>query len=921
MSERVKPLRQALRYCGDCLLLLACWALWLCLGALLALQVAIVVSKEFSVPAFALRALEERFAAASIHAHFGRATFDVRGGLLLENVRLSLPEFSQPVVEVRALYLELEPWLLPTGRLEPRRVRATGATLYVPAMLAPSGRHEAIVRNLDFSLVPRAAQLELEYASGELAGMVTTLRGLARIPGRVGAEPPDQHELLAQLARSYPALCRQLIRAREQLAALEHPQLDVVLRPAATRGAIASVTLTADAWSYPRWRDLAGKELRATTDLPLLGQAPSLAPLQLTAAEVTLAGATATQVTAELEGVLQPATFYYQPQTLRMSVGRVESRGFTLEQAAGEVRAGPLPQLSADVRGRLLGAPVAIAGEADLSQRTATATVEGLLAPGLLEPLTPFLKRDIRPFVGFGEPIAVNARATFAPGWQFAQLTGHIAAQAIDAYHVPMDSVRGEIELDRRRFHAHHAVARMGENFARGSFTQEFPSREYRFLLNGRLRPGDIGGWFRSWWQDVFEHFEFPLAPPEASVDVAGRWRAARETTVFLFAESNGAVIRGGRLDYARTLMFIRPNFLDGLELYGTRGVGDIRGTFTRSYDMDRRDWLELELGFASTLDLETGAKLLGPTFGPRLADYTFEHAPELQVHGRFSSPTARNGAHQELRIKARSHGDFSVFRFPGQNLSFEATLHDDDLAIDNVSAAAAGGEVSGHARLWGPPTDRRLGFDAAVQGASLGRAVTAVTEYLALRRGQSQGRSDRLLPGKNTARLDLAISVEGRVQDPLSFVGSGNASVDGPELGEVRLLGLLSELLNFTALRFTHAQGDFKVEGPNVTFRSVSITGANSAIHAHGSYSLARRNLDFNARVYPFQESTSLLQNVFGVMLTPLSAVLEVKLTGALDDPQWAFVIGPTHLLRTLTTPTATPEKPAETPPQVPSS
>jgi autotransporter translocation and assembly factor TamB len=114
-------------------------------------------------------------------------------------------------------------------------------------------------------------------------------------------------------------------------------------------------------------------------------------------------------------------------------------------------------------------------------------------------------------------------------------------------------------------------------------------------------------------------------------------------------------------------------------------------------------------------------------------------------------------------------------------------------------------------------------------------------------------------------------------------------------------LLGLLSELLNFTALRFTAASADFTVEGAKLVFPNVTVSGANSAIQAHGTYALERRDLDFNARVYPFQESKSFLQSVVGVVLTPLSAALEVKLNGPLDQPKWAFVIGPTNLLRNL--------------------
>ena len=102
------------------------------------------------------------------------------------------------------------------------------------------------------------------------------------------------------------------------------------------------------------------------------------------------------------------------------------------------------------------------------------------------------------------------------------------------------------------------------------------------------------------------------------------------------------------------------------------------------------------------------------------------------------------------------------------------------------------------------------------------------------------------------------------------------------------------------------------------------------SAIDAHGDYALDRKELDFKAKLFPFQESGNLIKTVVGAVLTPISNVFEVKLTGSLEKPEWAFVIGPTNFLRSLApenaepappngaaSPTPPPETPAEaTPP-----
>lgn len=907
MIDWRQHLRHGLHFCSDCLLLLGCWVLWLLLGAALAVQVAVVVSKEFAVPAFVLRSIEGQFIASGVKAHFGRTTFDVSGGVLLENVQLSLPQFAEPIAEARAVFVQLDPWALLTGRIEPRRVHVTGANLFVPAMLAPSGRSEEILRELECTLVPGDGEMEIGYLNARVAGMTVAVHGAFALPPASTTDRIAPLPLLQKLADHYAMISRQLIRAGELLGEFDRPELQVLLFPSPTRGAIARLTFTARALNHPVWHEFKARELRAVTRLPLFGESPVMSPLELAVEEVTAAGASARGVHARVRGVLKPTQFSYRPREIALGAEQVSARGFALEAITARLEPGPLPVLAGEVVARSLGEPLAVSGRADLAEQTAALEIDGALSPRLLEPIGAILGRDLRRFIGFGRPVELRGRASFLPGWKFERLTGRIVARDIDAYHVGLDYAHGDIEFDGRHFVARQAFARLGDNFARGSFEQDLKTRAFRFLLEGRLRPLAIGGWFREWWPDFFEHFKFPVAPPNASVDVAGRWFAGRETTVFVFAESAGPSIRGAEFDYARTLMFIRPNFFDGLELFGIRGVGDLRGTFTRTIDVERNSWKELTLALESTIDLEAGAKLLGPTLGPRLEPYTFEHAPRLKVTGRFTGPAAPDGEHQQLRIAARSNGGFTVFGFPGRNLSFDATLHDEDLVLENVNADIAAGTLTGRAKIWGGEAQRRLGFDASLRAANLGQAATAVSQYLALRRGASaQAAAAPVLTGQNNTKFDLSVSAEGAFYDPLSYYGSGNVAFAGPELGQVRLLGLLSELLNFTALRFTNAHADFKLEGPQVTFRSIGVTGANSAIQAHGHYSLQHDALDFNARVYPFQESKSLLQNMVGVVLLPFSAVLEVRLTGGLREPNWAFVIGPTNLFRSLSEPAA---------------
>src|SRR5436190_1310819 len=84
-------------FCGACVWHLLRWTLWLVLVVLLVFQAWIAASRELAVPSFMLRMIEERLAASQVEIKFGHARFDQSGRILVENVRISLPAYREPI--------------------------------------------------------------------------------------------------------------------------------------------------------------------------------------------------------------------------------------------------------------------------------------------------------------------------------------------------------------------------------------------------------------------------------------------------------------------------------------------------------------------------------------------------------------------------------------------------------------------------------------------------------------------------------------------------------------------------------------------------------------------------------------------------------------------------------------------------------
>jgi hypothetical protein len=550
----------------------------------------------------------------------------------------------------------------------------------------------------------------------------------------------------------------------------------------------------------------------------------------------------------------------------------------------------------------VLGAPLAVRAEGDIKERQGVVHFEGLLSRRVLDVAGKHLGTDIRRFFDFETFLVDRGEARFGTGGKFEQLNARVRLPRVQTHNgIAMQDVQLELQLDPGHLYAPRAFARVGENFAGGSYEHEFKTNRYRFLLEGRVRPLAIRGWFRDWWKNFFTQFEFPAVPPLANVDVRGSWLDGRQSNVFVFVDVPNVVIRGTELDRLRARLFVRPAYVDGLEALAVRGSGNVHGRFTYNGNPATFAFQTLDVGVDSTLDLTVAAKLLGPAGAKTLAPFRLAQPPQIKLRGRFSGADAPGGAHDKLRIEARTVGDFHYHDFPLQDVSFVATIDRDEVVLDDVEVLFAGGKARGHARAWGTGEQRRLGFDFALEDAALGKVAAGLGEFFAAQKGESAAAPGKFVQEKANVRLELAASAEGRYTDPLSYRGDGSAVLRGAEIGEVPLLGTLSELLKFTALRFTEARGNFKIEGNKLTFPVVTLRGANSAIDAHGAYFLDRRELEFNAKLFPFQESDNLLKSVVGAVLTPLSNAFEVKLTGSLTKPQWAFIIGPTNLLRSL--------------------
>jgi hypothetical protein len=472
---------------------------------------------------------------------------------------------------------------------------------------------------------------------------------------------------------------------------------------------------------------------------------------------------------------------------------------------------------------------------------------------------------------------------------------------------VPLSAVRARFSWSGREARVDELDLLTPGSVARGSYAMDTQTLDFRFLLEGSLQPADIDGWFRDWWPRFWSAFDFSRGTPSAGVDVAGRWGHPRLTTVFVGASGTNAGLRGVSLDTLHTRIFVRPGFVDVLHFDGTQAGRRAQGRLTRTQDLEARDLAFMEFDLEGDLPAESAARLAGPEVVALTRPYVFSEPPSIHVTGRLDGPAAPGGSHASLRIEGRTDRPMTFHDFPLSSLAFKAEVEGERVLVRDVIAGFAEGRVQGQGELSGPPDDRRLAFDGTLDDATLGLAIRTVEEFGARRAGLPPPPQSRFQQRIASGRLDLAASAEGRSDDPLSFRGAGNVLVSEADLGEINLLGILSTLLrrtllNYSTLQLDTARANFEIDRSRLIFPEVRLTGPRAAIDASGTYDRAAKSLDFQTKVYPFAESRGLLGTAIDTVLTPFSAALEVKLTGSLENPSWAFVYGPTSLFRAIT-------------------
>lgn len=892
--------KTGLRFCGSCAVTVSCWALWIALGLLLAALIYIALAKELPVPGYVLRRIEGELARSGLSLSFGRARFDPTGKVLLQDVRLRSAGFEDPLLTCRLLYVRHDFWSLLAGWTFPAEIQAEGAALQLPAMLAPSGTAEPVVRDLAVTLRRQGPVWHVEQAAGRLGPLALTLQG-EFIPPRGTAAAPDLEVITARFLQT----ARRLAPLLSRLDTLDRPALAVRLDSDAGGVNRAHLLLTAAGANRPWGQPVITGPFVAGTSVRLGGREPQTVEIQFAVRQAEGPdGVRAHALRAVLHAAIPPETFAPRPGELHVAAAFVETPEGTVRGPVLRTDLARWPLVHAETALQLEGEILAAQVEASLTEKSARLRATGRGHPDFINRALDRHTPRAAPFFRFGDPVAFDAEAVLDPGWRFARLAARAEAGRIDSRGVAIDSARGRITIEGQSFLAHDARVTLGESAARGSYWMDFGTTDYRMLLAGRLHPAAISGWFRGdWWPQFWNRwFAFPAGhPPAAEVDVQGRWKQPWLSRNFVRARATQAAVWGGDFETVDATVFVRPAFAHGLALAAARagGTQHLTGSFKRFARPDLRGTDRFEFDFDTDADPAVLGRMLEGRADEVLASLRFTAPPQIHAWGALDADGA--GLVPDYRFAARAAAPLHYYGFPLEHARVQGGVTGGDVRLEEIEFGAAGGRGAGKGTLTGGPGRRLLGFDLYLNRARLGATVHAVQEYDAARTGTPlpTGPDSKFVRTAANSLLDVSLSAQGDPASLASFKGSGQAALTGGELGEVHLFGLLSQVLSglslsFSSLKFDAAHTGFELDRGELYFPDLKVTGPSAAIDARGRYAFATNALDFTARFKPYDQPGSLLAAAVSLVMNPLTSILELKLNGPLADPKWSVLVSP---------------------------
>lgn len=878
------------------------WVTTAGLTLLLVLQGILLVKGSWNVPDLLVSHLRAEMGEQGWQADYTRLDFHLPASFTVIEPRLRRIGQEDPLVEANYGRVDFSLSQLIRGRPQVKSARLDGGTLFCPAPHSPTGVREKVLESAYVSVRNRHQTWVIETLLARTHNLAISATG--SIPHPATKPPPLEEPVPFDWDSLLATLLPRIIKEQPHFSRAHHPILRLHFLPQSAHAFAVRIDGWAQSFSAPHRVEITRPHLHATARFDgadWQGESASLG-----AATVRWEShLTAHGLHSRLEWAPIQTGSNLIPDRGTLTIAALETPAGSIDGFATHLALAPADRIQVDLSALFQREPIMATGELDWHSGNGKFDVLSRVNP------TPFMQHEtarelgIRRTIGFDEsPLGVAT--VWLKNWQLDHARAHAHARLANIDGVLLDRATARAELWPDRFIVPEMVLNYGDFEALGSYEVDFETLNYRLRFKGQTRPLHIQAWFRDWWVNLWNEFDFPQEPLGGDLDIHGRHGKRDETRVFGSVKGTNFSIRGVAFESFAGTLGVEDGVVDLFHIDLMRAEGPAEGWFRYRPHPVTKGFGRLEFEAHSGVDPIAVAPIFGAGGVSMVSSFSFTSPPALLLTGSVYGPPQQK--ENRVTITGRAESPLIYQGLALDRLMVDVLVEGSDWSLRQIDAGLAGGRVTGDARKWmtrlNPDEDEveKLQFSLIMEDLATDRSIDIIKAWQAEAGLEGKIAESSLDVG---GLIDLDLQAEGLFGDFQSFRGEGNLKIREANLGEIHLLGILSRLLKvtpigFTSLQFTEAESQFIVALNKLTFNGLRLNGPSSEIRAAGTYLMDEDDLDFSLRLRFISESRiPLLSLLLSPVLEPLAHILEIRLTGSPADPQWRFLLGPRNILK----------------------
>lgn len=822
-----------------------------------------------------------------------RVVPDAKGTLRFHAVEVRHRATGEPLFTARTLRARPN-WLrLATGMGIPLDgVESGDGRLFLPGMWSAPGVPDIIVDELAGSIVFRHRTVEIRDLRGTFGAARFRLRGSVQT-GTDAKRPALRREDLREIARG--------ISRWHGIAHSWGPVwLEATVSPDTEDAHQVRFHAVADELAYPKWGEI--DSLRVNGRLTLApGKEPSgrieIAARSLGHGQVTVEGLRAT-----LERSGPEATPVLDATASRAWYDALRASDFSARIALPNMRRAAVRRARAVFAGMDMRLHGIVCPENPTESRITfqtridPATTLGILFPG---------NTDLERF-----PVSANTRSWIRAdlSWtddEWVEPTARIDGElwdfsvADETYHHTLfegRATRSGLTLSPV------AVNDTDGQHATGSFRVDFDNSTFRVLASGSLFPDRLDNYFQGdWWANLRERIKAGKRPFHGDVDAVHNWKHRGRTRSVIRVKGEDFTYSGHPV--ARGDAFIRqgPAWVDLARLSAETHDGGVFKGFLgwrlhggAPPEYEKQDLL---VDIESTLALPA---LTAAFDQPWIASmFAAEIPPRVAIRGKQTSARGDRVIDSDLLLEVDADA-FSHRNIAADQLRLNARLRNERLDLDIRRLDAFNGRAEGTVSI----ADRMspeppFAIDLRGDNLSYPSVMTLFRQFTMTEDERAEAPP---MPERGVVRFTLA--GEGEFPHVERFTGEGAIALDEADLGTIRLVGVLSRILEQVGLPLAsfslHSlETNFRVADSVLHLPNLTFQGPTMRVRAEGDIALPDQRLALDLRVFPLTPEENPLVSALGLVFRPLTYALRIDLSGTPEKPSWRFRHNPLNVFR----------------------